>query len=88
MLATVFDVGVAAAELQKPLTQERWNLMASCEERSRDMMDMTDIEEIQAQNGESIYTGEWGEYSNLDSLLNGYGYWVKGNEGVGFFVNR
>lgn len=85
---TVFDVGVAAAELQKPLTQEGWNLMASCEERSRDMMDMTDIEEIQAQNGESIYTGEWGEYSNLDSLLNGYGYWVKGNEGVGFFVNR
>lgn len=47
---------------------------------------MTNISEIQAQNGETIYIGAWAGYSNLEKLLNGYGYWVKREAGVGFGV--
>jgi len=61
--------------------------MANCEDRSVMVLDMTNIQEIQAQNGDSLYTGEWAEYSTLDRLLNGYGYWVQGNEGVVFEGN-
>jgi hypothetical protein len=45
---------------------------------------MTNIKEIQNQDGESIYTDEWAEYSNLDGLVNGYGYWVGGDRDVMF----
>ena len=33
-------------------------------------------------------TGEWANYSNLDKLINGYGYWIKGDIGVSFEVKR
>lgn len=83
-----FEVSIATESLQKPLQRTGWNLMASCEERSRDLINMTDITEIQAQNGESIYVGEWVDYSNLDQLLNGIGYWVRGDSGVDFEAKR
>ena len=58
--------------------------MASCEERSSNLLDMTNITEIQNQDGKSIYTGEFAQFSNLDGLLNGYGYWIQGDKGVMF----
>jgi hypothetical protein len=42
---------------------------------------MSQIQEIQAQNGDSIYTGAYAEFSNLNQLEAGYGYWVKGKIG-------
>jgi hypothetical protein len=45
---------------------------------------MNGIEEIQSQDGKSIYTGDWAKYSNLDELVDGYGYWVKGSEETPF----
>lgn len=81
---TSFEVGVATDGLEKPLQRDGWNLMASCEDRSSDILDMSNITEIQAQDGETIYTGAWANYSNLETLLNGYGYWVKGEVGVMF----
>lgn len=61
-----------------------WNLMAICENISAASIDMRGIEEIQSQSGESIYSGEFAPYSNLDTLAAGYGYWVKGDEGFDF----
>jgi hypothetical protein len=49
---------------------------------------MTNITEIQAQNGESIYTGEWADYSTLDKLLDGYGYWIRGDRDVIFNAKK
>ncbi len=81
---TIFDSGVAGDYISQPLKRDGWNLMASCQNISRDDINMSGIEEIQSQSGESIYTGSWEENSNLDTLLNGYGYWVKGDEGTLF----
>jgi membrane-bound inhibitor of C-type lysozyme len=83
-VGTLFDVGIAEDGLSKPLRRTGWSLMASCQERSRDSLDMTDIKEIQSQSGQTVYTGENAEYSNLSRFLNGYGYWVKGEKGTLF----
>jgi hypothetical protein len=58
--------------------------MASCEDTAREDVNMTGIEEIQAQNGNSIYTGTFANFSNLNVLEHGYGIWVKGNMGTLF----
>ncbi len=79
-----FDGGEANSSLKKPLKRTGWNLMASCEEVAKADINMTDIEEIQAQDGHSLYSGNDAQHSNLDRLLNGYGYWVKGREGTLF----
>jgi len=79
-----FNTGVATTTLTIPLQRNGWNLMASCEDIERGSLNMTNIKEIQNQDGESIYTGEWAEYSNLDGLVNGYGYWVGGDRDVMF----
>jgi len=84
----LFDVGVAQTTLQKPLKRDGWNLMAVCEDKPKDILDMSEITEIQSQDGKSIYTGEWANYSNLDKLINGYGYWIKGDMGVSFEAKR
>ena len=84
---TRFDVGITNTTLTVPLKRDSWNLMASCSERATDLLDMTNITEIQAQNGDSLYTGDWAEYSTLDTLLNGYGYWVRGDKESLFNVN-
>jgi hypothetical protein len=79
-----FNSGIVKGALVKPLKRTGWNLMASCEEVSKDDINMTNIEEIQAQDGASLYTAEFASSSNLERLENGYGYWVKGEEGVLF----
>lgn len=81
LLAMVFVTVVGqATELQRT----GWNLIAACENMIADEIDLTDIEEIQSQSGESIYTGNYAEYSNLEMLKAGYGYWVKGSIGSQF----
>ena len=74
-----FDSKEANSKLEKPLLRKGWNLMASCESLTKSDINMSNVSEIQSQEGETIYTGEYANYSNLDTLLNGYGYWVDGN---------
>lgn len=81
---TNFDGGVASTELKKPLKRDSWTLMAMCEDINATDINMTDIDEVQSQNGQTIYTGMWAEYSNLEKLIHGYGYWVKGSQGTLF----
>ena len=83
-----FDSGESRNKLVQPLTRDGWNLMASCEDIPKSEIDMSGIGEIQSQNGETIYTGEYAELSNLDNLRRGYGYWVKGSEGTLFTSQR
>jgi hypothetical protein len=66
------------------LKRNGWNLISICEDMNRSQIDMTNIEEVQSQSGESIYTGDWEEYSNLNFLNSGYGYWVKAEANVSF----
>ena len=66
------------------LERSGWNLIAVCQNMNVNELNMTNIQEIQNQDGKSIYTGEQAEYSNLESLEAGYGYWVKGDAGAIF----
>jgi len=62
--------------------------MAVCENIPRSEVNLNGISEIQSQDGKTIYAGEFAQYSNLESLINGYGYWVKGDRGVEFESKR
>ena len=77
-----FDSKESINRLAKPLSRDGWNLMASCEDIPKNEVNMKDIKEIQNQDGQTIYTGEWNQFSNLNFLKNGYGYWVKGVKGT------
>ena len=66
------------------LERNGWNLISVCQDMNMNEVNMTNIQEIQNQEGKSIYTGEWSEYSNLKKLEAGYGYWIKGDAGVTF----
>ena len=78
LLLIVTTLFLDATELRR----DGWNLISVCQDMNRTEIDMTGIEEIQSQDGKSIYTGEWESYSNLDRLQAGYGYWVKGTTGI------
>lgn len=73
-----FPSGTTTQQIRQPLLRDGWNLMAACEDIPPEDVDMSGIEEIQDQYGHAIYTGAWAAYSDLDTLLNGYGHWVKG----------
>jgi len=79
-----FNIGTVVNKLEVPLKRDGWNLMGVCQDMPKESIDMSNFQEIQNQNGLSIYTGEWMQYSNLNKLLKGYGVWVKGNSGVVF----
>jgi len=81
-----FKVGKTTNSLSVPLKRDGWNLIGICQDMPKESIDMTNIEEIQDQDGKSIYTGEFAQYSNLEQLDSGFGYWVKGNRGVSFAV--
>ena len=83
-----FDSKESPNELISPLKRDGWNLMASCEDTPRADINMSALQEIQSQDGQTIYTGELAQYSNLESLINGYGYWVKGALGTNFTSKR
>jgi len=82
-----FKVGQSTKKLSIPFKRDGWNLMAMCEDRQKSLLDMTNITEIQDQSGNSIYTGIYAEFSNLNILSAGYGYWVKASKG-GFFIAK
>jgi M6 family metalloprotease-like protein len=86
----IFDSGESRSILEQPLLRDGWNLMASCEDIPSLDINLTEwnITEIQSQDGKSIYSGDWADYSNLDSLENGYGYWVKGDTGTPWVSKR
>lgn len=77
-----FESGESTGVVIRPLNRTGWNLMAACEEISVSDIDMTNITEIQSQGGATLYTGDWAKFSNLSELLNGYGYWVEGQQGI------
>jgi len=83
---TEFNIGTVVNKLEVPLKRDGWNLMGICQDMPKESIDMTNFQEIQNQNGLSIYTGEWMQYSNLNKLLKGYGVWVKGNSDTTFTV--
>jgi len=83
-----FSSGEVQNRLEKPLLRNGWNLIASCEDRAKADINMTNIEEIQSQDGDTIYTGIYADFSNLDGLVSGYGYWVKGDAGTLFNAYR
>lgn len=68
------------------LQHDGWNLVSVCQDINQSDVNMSGIEELQSQDGESIYTGDYRSFSNLEQLEAGYGYWVKGNKGSFFNV--
>ena len=85
-----FESGISSGKLITPLNRDGWNLMAACEDISSSDINLTalNIQEIQSQEGQSIYSGDWAAYSNLDALENGYGYWVQGQGGISWMAKR
>lgn len=79
-----FDSGESIYRIQQPLQRNGWNLMASCDNRNAEDINMSGIDEVQDQDGHTIYTGSYAKYSDLDQLQNGYGYWIKGDSGTLF----
>jgi hypothetical protein len=49
---------------------------------------MSGIQEIQNQDGESIYTGDFASASTLEVLSLGYGHWVKGDRAGVLFTSK
>lgn len=66
------------------LKRDGWNLIGVCQGMNRTDINMTGIDEIQSQDGQTIYTGAFAAYSNLETLEAGYAYWVKGTAGDSF----
>ncbi len=74
------------AKTRVELKRTGWNLISICQDMNVSEIDMTKIKEIQAQDGKTLYTGEYTDLSNLKTLKAGYGYWVKGDAGTLFNV--
>jgi len=81
-------VGQSISKLSVPLKRDGWNLIGICQDIPKESIDMSSIQEIQEQSGNSIYTGVWAQYSDLEELEAGYGYWIKGSQGNSFIVKK
>lgn len=79
-LMVVFSIFLDATELKR----EGWNLISVCQDMNRTDIDMTGIQQIQSLEGKNIYTGASARFSSLNTLVSGYGYWVKGTIGTAF----
>ena len=82
-----FDGGESNKGFMKPLTRKGWNLMGVCQDINSSDLNMSNFKEIQSQDGKTIYTGDFKEYSNLDTLVSGYGYWVSGDINTSWTVD-
>jgi len=80
LLIGIFSIILNATELKR----DGWNLIAVCQDMNKDEINMTGISQIQSLEGKNIYTGSFADFSNLNTLVAGYGYWVKGDAGVNF----
>jgi len=74
-----FNSGESRKKIAIPLLRNGWNLVGACANIPTVDINMSQLDEIQNQDGKTLFTGEWSIYSNLDELNNGYGYWVKGD---------
>jgi hypothetical protein len=83
-IGTNFDSGTFTGKLEVALTREGWNIIGACENRVKEDVDMTGLEQIQSLEGKNIYTGSKANRSSLHELIEGYAYWVKGNIGTTF----
>ncbi len=81
---TIFKGKISSNPIKMPLLRDGWNLMGVCEDISKDNLAISSISEIQSQDGKAIYSGENAQYSNLDILKKGYGYWIKGSKNTLF----
>ncbi|MBU1667439.1 VCBS repeat-containing protein [bacterium] len=84
LLLVVLFIGTTLFGNATELKRTGWNLIAVCQDISRADINMTGIDEIQSQDGQTIYTGAFAAYSNLETLEAGYAYWVKGTAGDSF----
>ena len=87
-IGTNFNSGASKNYLAKPLIRDGWNLMASCENTSKSEIELNGITEIQSQDGQTLYTGNFEKFSNLEILKGGYGYWVYGDSGLLFTAKQ
>ncbi|CAA6815411.1 MAG: Unknown protein [uncultured Sulfurovum sp.] len=93
MMKTKFILSMVAAATMygNAIELERdndWNLVGICQDMLASGIDLTNISEIQTQDGLSLYTGEWAKYSNVTSFPAGYGIWVKAKAGIDFNVGE
>jgi len=73
-----FDVGSSRTKIETLLRREGYNLVASCQVKSREDVDMSQYSEIQDSKGRAIYNPKDIEWkSDLEGLDNGIAYWVK-----------
>ena len=73
-----FDVGSSRTKIETLLTREGYNLIASCQVKSREDMDMSQYSEIQDSKGRAIYNPNDTDWkSDMEELDNGIAYWVK-----------
>ena len=79
---TLFDSGDATTKVTVPLIHTGWNLVGMCQDTNATDINMSAYEQIQSQDGKFIFTGEYADWSNLDVLDSGYGYWVNANAGT------
>ncbi|MBU1667432.1 DUF5011 domain-containing protein [bacterium] len=79
-LIVMYSLSLNATELKR----EGWNLISVCQDTNRTDIDMTGVEQIQSLDGKNIYTGAYERYSSLNTLVAGYGYWIKGSLGTNF----
>ncbi|KIM03020.1 MAG: hypothetical protein KU29_12995 [Sulfurovum sp. FS06-10] len=83
-IGTNFNSGMSTKKLEIPLTREGWNIVGMCEDKLKELVSMTGIQQIQSLEGKNIYTGASARFSSLNTLVSGYGYWVKGTIGTAF----
>ena len=86
-LGTNLDTGSSRVKIETALKREGYNLVASCQDKSVDDIEMGQLKEIQDQKGKTLYNSadtDWADKSDLEALHDGVGYWAKGAIGVMF----
>ncbi|MCH9739278.1 MAG: hypothetical protein K0U38_00335 [Epsilonproteobacteria bacterium] len=84
---TEFDTGSSRTKIETALKRTGHNLMGACQNKDRADIDLTKYSEIQDSKGLTMYNPTdpiWGTKSDLDGVVDGRAYWVKGTSGVTF----
>jgi len=86
----IFDTGNSRLKIETALKRDGHNLVASCQNKSTNDIDMSELTEIQDHKGLTLYSStdaDWADKSDLEELNDGVGYWAKGATGV-IFSNK
>ena len=84
---TIFDTGSSRVKIETALKRDGHNLVASCQNKSVNDIDMSELTEIQDHKGLTLYSSadaDWADKSDLEELHDGEGYWAKGDIGMTF----